>query len=290
MSEHEFAPFGMEVNPLWQESVGGFDREDPKRFTAHERDYASDGQLQTSKYLDYMHARYYSPGVGRFLSVDPLLDQKFAVVTPQGWNQYAYVRNNPLRFGDPTGKYTCEGNARECGVFVAGIVRLKIAAFEAARNGTAGATRLREIMNFYGDFGQKNGVNVVFGRTTSGAPFETVATSSLIFGHQTQITIDRPQFDKTQTLFNAASAAHEGDHGIMFKMYPNLDINSRRDLMLLETNGYRAYAYVYRAFGVSEPHAGFVNWDLSFNGQAIARVTRGTVDAECASHESGCTP
>jgi hypothetical protein len=35
MSEHDFAPFGMEINPLWQESVGGFDREDPKRFPGH---------------------------------------------------------------------------------------------------------------------------------------------------------------------------------------------------------------------------------------------------------------
>ncbi len=104
MSEHDFAPFGMETNPLWQETTGWFDREDPKRFTSHERDYASDGQLQTTKYLDYMHARYYSPGVARFLSVDPVLDVDKAIHEPQRWNRYAYVVNNPVRFTDPTGR------------------------------------------------------------------------------------------------------------------------------------------------------------------------------------------
>jgi RHS repeat-associated protein len=103
MSEHDFAPFGMETNPLWQETVGGFDREDPKRFTGHERDYASDGQLQTTRYLDYMHARYYSPGVGRFLSIDPAISAS-SLRVPQRWNRYAYAMNNPIRLTDPTGK------------------------------------------------------------------------------------------------------------------------------------------------------------------------------------------
>ncbi|MEA2326276.1 MAG: hypothetical protein QOE68_1235 [Thermoanaerobaculia bacterium] len=103
MSEHDFAPFGMEVNPLWQESVGGFDREDPKRFTAHERDYASDGQLQTTRYLDYMHARYYNPGVGRFLSVDATVDVDRALSNPQLWNRYSYGADNPMKYFDPDG-------------------------------------------------------------------------------------------------------------------------------------------------------------------------------------------
>jgi RHS repeat-associated protein len=49
---------------------------------------------------DYMHARYYRPLFGRFLSPDrgpgrPLL--------PQSWNRYAYVRDNPLALVDPNG-------------------------------------------------------------------------------------------------------------------------------------------------------------------------------------------
>lgn len=37
---------------------------------------------------DYMHARYYNPNLGRFLSVDPVLDQKRALSNPQSWNRY----------------------------------------------------------------------------------------------------------------------------------------------------------------------------------------------------------
>ena len=53
--------------------------------------------------LDYFGARYYSAPEGRFLSPDaPFLDQD--EYSPQSWNLYAYVRNNPTRFIDPTGE------------------------------------------------------------------------------------------------------------------------------------------------------------------------------------------
>src|SRR5512135_1128461 len=52
--------------------------------------------------LDYFGARYFSGAQGRFSSADvPLLDQDPG--DPQSWNLYGYVRNNPLRFVDPTG-------------------------------------------------------------------------------------------------------------------------------------------------------------------------------------------
>jgi RHS repeat-associated protein len=66
---------------------------DSKKFTGHERDASG---------LDYMHARYYNWGWGRFLSVDPGRD--WDQRKPQSWNAYAYVRNNPIRFTDPTGR------------------------------------------------------------------------------------------------------------------------------------------------------------------------------------------
>jgi RHS repeat-associated protein len=52
--------------------------------------------------LDYFGARYFSGAQGRFTSPDPpLLDQH--IDDPQSWNLYAYGRNNPLRYVDPTG-------------------------------------------------------------------------------------------------------------------------------------------------------------------------------------------
>jgi RHS repeat-associated protein len=66
-------------------------------FTGHERDL---GDLSSG--LDYMHARYYSSGLGRFLSVDPVGGE---VGSSQSWNRYAYARGNPVIFLDPNGRW-----------------------------------------------------------------------------------------------------------------------------------------------------------------------------------------
>jgi RHS repeat-associated protein len=66
-----------------------------QKFTGKERD-AETG-------LDYFGARYFSGAQGRFTSADePLADQDEH--DPQSWNLYSYVRNNPLRYADPTGR------------------------------------------------------------------------------------------------------------------------------------------------------------------------------------------
>lgn len=50
--------------------------------------------------LIYMQARWYVPGVGRFLSADVLVPDP---TNPQQFNRYSYVLNNALRYSDPTG-------------------------------------------------------------------------------------------------------------------------------------------------------------------------------------------
>jgi RHS repeat-associated protein len=52
----------------------------------------------------YFGARYYRAGIGRFTTIDPELNVNAALLDPQRWNRYAYVRNNPLRFTDPDGR------------------------------------------------------------------------------------------------------------------------------------------------------------------------------------------
>jgi RHS repeat-associated protein len=99
VSHHDFFAFGIDAYPLWQETTNGFDREDPMRFTGHERDFFTSSP-PSIPYLDYMHARYYDPNMGRFLSVDPVLG---SAPSPQRWNRYAYVENNPIRLIDPKG-------------------------------------------------------------------------------------------------------------------------------------------------------------------------------------------
>jgi RHS repeat-associated protein len=70
------------------------------KFTGHERDamdpFDGDGDL------DYMHARFYNPQVGRFTSVDPANSRD--PNRPQTWNRYAYASNNPMVRIDPDGQ------------------------------------------------------------------------------------------------------------------------------------------------------------------------------------------
>jgi RHS repeat-associated protein len=55
--------------------------------------------------LDFFGARYFSGAQGRFTRPDEPLEDQYAA-DPQSWNMYAYVRNNPLRNVDPSGKGT----------------------------------------------------------------------------------------------------------------------------------------------------------------------------------------
>jgi RHS repeat-associated protein len=169
VSMHDYLPFGGETTSVFQEEYGGFDREDPMKFTGHERDYAGSFGREDGHVIDYMHARYYNPTAGRFLSPDPLDGlQSF----PQSWNRYAYARNNPLKYIDPTGKYVwaaCTGSDQQC--------QADRTAFEQARQNDLGSSdaAVRNAAAAYGDPGQANGVTVAFGTPAPGSAGETRA-------------------------------------------------------------------------------------------------------------------
>ncbi|GLW35902.1 hypothetical protein Areg01_88370 [Actinoplanes regularis] len=56
--------------------------------------------------LTHLGAREYDPGLGRFISVDPLQD----LTDPQQWNPYTYANNDPISNSDPTGLLVDVGN------------------------------------------------------------------------------------------------------------------------------------------------------------------------------------
>ncbi len=84
---HDYRPFGENTNPM----TG-----DPIRFAGKELDPETGQQ--------YFDARYYRNTWGRFSAVDPL-HVRAAMTDPQQWNRYAYARNNPLAYGDPSGAF-----------------------------------------------------------------------------------------------------------------------------------------------------------------------------------------
>ncbi|WP_438448068.1 DUF6531 domain-containing protein [Gorillibacterium sp. sgz5001074] len=57
-------------------------------------------QYDWSTGLQYAQARYYLPGVGRFISKDTYEGE---ITNPQSLNLWTYVHNNPMKYTDPTG-------------------------------------------------------------------------------------------------------------------------------------------------------------------------------------------
>jgi RHS repeat-associated protein len=79
--------------------------DEPMKFTGHERDFLGGLHDENKDYHDYMHARYYSPMLGRFLSVDPLRASA-ETTRPRSWNRYAYALSTPMNAIDPDGRLT----------------------------------------------------------------------------------------------------------------------------------------------------------------------------------------
>lgn len=85
ISRTEYAPYGEQVNRPVEDGLG---------FTGHVADATSG--------LTYMQQRYYHPGIGRFLSVDPVTAYDNGDM--RHFSRYAYAFNNPYSFTDPDGR------------------------------------------------------------------------------------------------------------------------------------------------------------------------------------------
>src|SRR5690606_34657179 len=86
IERYEYEPYGRQVSGPATDGPG---------FTGHVEDTATG--------LVYMQQRYYDPGIGGFLSVDPVT----AYSNPVGqFNRYRYANNNPYKYTDPDGRET----------------------------------------------------------------------------------------------------------------------------------------------------------------------------------------
>jgi len=95
-------------------------------------DYLYTGQLQEADIgLYYYVARWYDPAIGRFIQADSIVPDPGEAV---GFDRYAYVNNNPIKFNDPSGHCPwCISAA--AGAIVGGIVGTVIYALNANASG-----------------------------------------------------------------------------------------------------------------------------------------------------------
>jgi RHS repeat-associated protein len=98
LTRTSYQPFGAHRSGNWVASTPTaaewqqIQRTTPRGYTGHEH--------LNNLGVIHMNGRVYDPVLGRFLSPDPIVQ---APHDTQGFNRYAYVRNNPLRYTDPSG-------------------------------------------------------------------------------------------------------------------------------------------------------------------------------------------
>jgi RHS repeat-associated protein len=66
-------------------------------------DYAFTGQMQEGD-IYFSNARWYDPTFGRFMQANTIVPTAQGI---QGFDRYAYVNNNPVRYTDPGGRWMC---------------------------------------------------------------------------------------------------------------------------------------------------------------------------------------
>jgi len=167
------------------------------KFTSKERDAESG--------LDNMGARYNASNIGRFMTPDPVHIMKEKIVDPQQWNMYAYVRNNPLRFTDPTGMYMCLDNNR-----------CKSREYKDFENARQRDLRSKDpavvaAAKAYGDPTKDNGVTVKFGdpgKGHDGSTSASVVYADGKFHGKVDVTI---KSGLSGTALDA-TVGHEGSH------------------------------------------------------------------------------
>jgi RHS repeat-associated protein len=183
------------------------------KFTGKERDSESG--------FDYFGARYLSGVQGRFTSPDAYgVDQH--PEDPQSWNLYAYGRNNPIKFVDPSGEYVCADNITrdQCDNFQKSLDLAQAAANQLKDKYGADSTEYTDAQRAIDAYGKKdidNGVLVKMGDPGAGAGGRTdvagervARTNANPEGQNIVVTLRESAFNGSATA--GLTAEHEGSH------------------------------------------------------------------------------
>jgi RHS repeat-associated protein len=139
----EYAPFGLELTSEELASSKDDASHLPSVFHGKELDHVTN--------FSSFGARYYSRDLGVWLSSDPMLQSYWAgapnggVYAPSNLSSYAYVRNSPINFSDPSGEWAilddviATGGGAVAGVVIQGGFDLYAGRLSSWRTYAAGA-------------------------------------------------------------------------------------------------------------------------------------------------------
>src|SRR4030095_3316370 len=140
--------------------------------------------------LPYYRARYYHPGLQRFISEDPL---GFEGGDP---NLYAYVANNPVRYVDPLGLDKQAKTRWECG----GLSSIRDYLARRVSVGPGGGVQGQFVVDRYGQ------IYLAFGGQIGRSLF--LASGSLVQG--TLVSSDVPSPTRLRSFFSGGPAFNVG--------------------------------------------------------------------------------
>jgi RHS repeat-associated protein len=186
ISRHDYYPFGREVST----SSDG----ETHKFTGKERD------VETGLYN--FGARYYHETHGRFMTPDPLYLELRRLIDPQRLNLYAYAKNNPLKFIDPSGlDITCSG--KRCEDYLRALqqnVSFKIAFDKSGKVVTEGevskkglSNSEKELLKAIGDTKHHVKINAIDGGKDSSVFFGASQGSSHTIAFDQAALLDSPK-------------------------------------------------------------------------------------------------
>jgi RHS repeat-associated protein len=182
--------------------------------------------------LNYLSARYYDSGRGQFVSVEPVIlnlgdreqlkkltqmDQQTLLTNPQLLNSYAYGRDNPILYKDPTGKFIPEAIV---GGGIGGVVG---AAIQAGYDFASG--KVSSPGTYAGAFTGGATYGAIVGATDGASLLVTLAAGGASGAVQSATTQGIALADGSQTSFDATGLFTDTGIGVIGAGIPGARIS-----------------------------------------------------------------
>ncbi len=187
--------------------------------------------MDSTNQLVYMQQRYHDPEAG-FISPDPV-----GVSTSNGsnFNRYWYANNNPYRFVDPSGRYSCDASA-------CASVRSYVAKMRESRDNLRNRSehrRVNQVLRYIGTEGS-SGPHYKLGELKG----DTVANTD----QEGTTTIDSSKVDSPIT--GAMAIGHEAVHDMDAQARGGIASTSD-EVRETETNAYAKEAIIGKGLGIN---------------------------------------